>query len=52
MNKEKLLEALYRLSETVENEEHNPHEANGVDRAIRLVEEFQELPGQQEGENP
>lgn len=41
MNKEKLLEALYRLSETVEHEEHNAHEANGIDRAIRVVEEFQ-----------
>lgn len=43
MNKERLLEALYRLSETVEHEEHNAHEANGVDRAIRLIEEFQEV---------
>ena len=42
MNKERLLEALYGLSKTVEHEEHNAHEANGIDRAIRVVEEFQD----------
>lgn len=41
-DKERLLEALYHLSKTVGREEHNAHEAQGIDRAIRVVEESQE----------
>lgn len=40
MNKEKLIDALENLSDTVSRVEHNAHEANGIDRAIALISEF------------
>lgn len=37
MNKEKAIEALENLSETVNRVEHSPIEANGIDRATQVI---------------
>lgn len=38
MNKNKIVDALIELSDCAKRVEHNAHEANGIDRAIRLIE--------------
>jgi len=38
MNKEKIIDVLENLSEIVNREEHNPIEANGIDRAIAAIQ--------------